>query len=100
MMNRIDFTQSLKSNISIEQIIKNHFDELMSIYNVLGEYGNIKIEGEFEEGAISFELKFKSKKDALVLYESVKNDRTVNIYDRQFTWCFEHNGKVILVKLV
>lgn len=98
-MDRIDFTHKVKSDISVEQIIKDHFDEMMSLYNVFGEYEDFKIEGDFSD-VISFGVKFKTKREALTLMKSNGTMRTISIYDRQFSWSFEHNGKEILVKLV
>jgi len=99
-MDRIDFTKSINANISIEQVVVNYFDEIMGIYNVLGEYSNFKLKGTFGEDGVSFELRFRKKKDAETLYDSIKSLKSIEIYDRQFNWNFEHNGKVILVNLV
>ena len=98
-MDRIDFTHKVKSNVSIEQIVRYYFDEIMSLYDVLGEYNDFNIQGNFSD-AITFNVKFKTKREALTLMKANSNPRTINIYDRQFNWSFEHNGKEILVNLV
>lgn len=85
-MDRIEFSNSI-DNISSEDIIKS-FDNIMTLYNIVGSYDNIKISkkpGELASFNITFEDE-ESVKNIIAICDGMK----IDIYNHSVTIKCEH----------
>lgn len=69
-MDRIEFVKSI-DNMVAEDIF-NKFDELMALYNLIGEYNNIKIKQTSSDVA-SFSIDFNDEDSANTFVNRINN---------------------------
>lgn len=84
-MDRLQFSKSINcksksKDISVEYLVKNHFNKTMALYNLIGDYENIQVQGTVSKNNISFSLLFKTKKEAVEMHNIV-NDTCFQIYN-------------------
>jgi len=68
-MDRIEFSESLGVDPSTQ--IKEHFNQIMGMYNLFGEYENLTIRGSVDNKELSFALLFKTEKEAKDMHRAV-----------------------------
>ena len=94
-MNRIEYVSSIDfSNIInnpdfndkriISGIIR-YFDEVMGLYDVLGNCRFVKINAcQNNDFSVSFNIELASKQDTDMLQSIIESNRTISIYGRTF----------------
>lgn len=97
-VDRICFTKNINGNISLEEIIKEYFDEVMALYDLIGVYNNFSIEGSIENAKIRFDITFNSKKDATFIF-SVVNGCVINKYNKLFKCNVQHIDNMLCIML-
>lgn len=98
-MDRVDFTKSIISEESIEDLIKNYFNETMALYNIVGEYDKrINIIHTHTNNIASFSITFKTKKEAKELYNVISGAK-INIYDSIYKVHSDLAEKIINITL-
>lgn len=101
-MNRVSFANSINFNVPIQQIILEYFDELMSLYDLICECTNFRIDGNVcDSQSISFNMTFENKDTARSIHNTIDNT-TICRYSKQFTCNTQHdiNSNVLNVRLV
>lgn len=95
----MDIEQFIKSigYSNFESAVVTFFDENMALYNLVGEYTDLQINGEVQGSSIKFNLNFKSKKDAKKMNELI-SDRILVVFDRRFIVNGTLNGSSITVE--
>jgi hypothetical protein len=96
---RIHFAQDISTEKTpVEDIIKKCFDEVMSLYNIIGNYTDNNVTSDFDD--LSFQIAFESEDEAKTILAATGTTHTVNIYGRQFSWSIQHKGKALIVHLL
>lgn len=81
-MNTIDFVKNIESE-DISSIIMNFFDEIMVLYNLVGNKQNIQINTDNDASLASFTLNMETEEDALELFDKL-NGSDFDVYDDGF----------------
>lgn len=87
-----EFLKSISYEDNIKAITQN-FDELMTLYHIIGNRGDIQISASSTQ-PISFELTMKSKVDAARLSEYM-NGLTFIVYGEPYNIAMEVDKKII-----
>lgn len=95
-MDRLQFSESL--GVNAETQIKEHFDEIMGMYNLFGEYEGISIKGSVSDSTISFDIIFKDHEEAKELGSGI-NGMCIKIYGISYTINSFYNSNIVTVIL-
>lgn len=95
-MDRIAFSKSI--GVDQELQIKDHFDQIMAIYNLFGECEDISIQGTVSGECISFNISLSCDEDALKLSNGIDEVYT-RIYGVLFKIHATVNGNNVTVHL-
>ena len=98
-MNTTDFVHNLNSD-NLSTTITNYFDELMVLYNLVGDRNDLDICTENNASRVTFTLLMESDDDARALYENL-NKSSFSVYNDRFNINMEINGasiKTIITK--
>ena len=95
-MDRLEFSESVGVDPEIQ--LRRHFDEVMGMYNLFGEFENISIKGSVKEESISFDLLFKDQKEAKELGTAIDGNNII-IYGLLYTIHSICTNKIINVSL-
>ena len=93
-MNTTDFIHNLNSD-DLSSIVVDCFDELMVLYNLVGDRQDLDICTETDASRVSFRLLMESEEDAKALYEDL-NASSFSVYNNKFNINMEINGASIL----
>lgn len=100
MVDRCGFIASLSSSSGtrVEDYILNHFEEVMLLYDIFGNFENLHI--SVDKNIINpFNISFTNEKDALEMNNLI-NGTTLHIYgDKYFIGSEVINNKLIKVTL-
>lgn len=94
-MDRIEFTESM--DIDIEDDIK-YFNQIMAMYDLVGDYENIKVNTVNGNNCISFELHFSSNEIASKMESALKN-HTITKFDKTYSVLTSLNDNIVNVSL-
>lgn len=86
------------NNIDDIQDIIKYFDELMALYDLIGQYGNIFINAN-NNNDISFDIIFKGYDDALKLYNVIQR-KEVSKYGHIYIPILTLNYNILNVRLI
>lgn len=95
-MDRLQFSESVGIDPEIQ--LKEHFDEIMGMYNLFGEFENISIKGPVKEESISFDLLFKDQKEAKELGTGI-NGNIIKIYGLLYTIHSSYSDTIVNISL-
>lgn len=80
-LDRLNFLKSIKGD-SLKNIINNHFESTMLLYNIMASFSDIDIRKN-EQQLASFLIKFSNEKDAINSIDIFNNSK-LHLYDRDF----------------
>ena len=83
-MDRLDFTSNINYNVPVtkEEAISNHFDEIMSLYDIIGII-EASIDATVEKEIMTFNIKAKSTKERSIMIERLSTF-TVNKFGHNY----------------
>lgn len=81
-MSTYEFIKSISSGDS-ENIITNFFDEIMVLYNLVGDRSDLSIYNNSNNMIAIFNIKMNTEKDANILYSSLNNS-DFSVYNTVF----------------
>jgi len=93
-MNTTDFIHNLNSD-DLSAVIINCFDELMVLYNIVGDRQDLDICTENGASQVTFRLLMETEEDAKALYEDF-NASSFSVYNDKFNINMEINGASVL----
>lgn len=95
---RIAFTKSINCN-DISHIVKDYFDEIMALYDLVGTYNNFYIKGDTDSGTtIVFSLIFETEEKAIQIFDTV-NGHTIRKYGRTFKCDIQLNSNILCITI-
>lgn len=98
-MNTIEFIHNLNSD-NLAAIIVNFFDEIMVLYNLIGDRQDLDICADNDASLATFTLLMESDEDANKLYKNLNNSY-FSVYNNKFIINMEIVGasiKTIIMK--
>lgn len=100
-MNRLDFAKSIDySDTNIETAIKEYFDEVMALYDLVARYNNFSIQSNISNTDISFNLTFNNKKE-LNIFKNIVSETRIYKYNKIFKCKInKHNDKMLQIYLI
>ena len=82
-MDRLDFTSHINYNVPVkEDAISKHFDEIMSLYDIIGIL-ETSIDASIEEETITFNIKTKTYQERSIIIERLSTF-TVNKFGHKY----------------
>ena len=83
-MDRLDFTSRINYNVPVdkEQAISKHFDEIMSLYDIIGII-EASIDASIEEEVMSFNIRTKNSQERSIMLNRLSTF-TVNKYGHNY----------------
>lgn len=96
-MNTSEFIQSIDSD-NIPFIIANFFEEIMVLYNLIGNMNNLNISSNSDASLATFILTMDSHEQALELYENL-NNTDFSVYEHRFYVSMQLNDKQIITTI-
>lgn len=96
-MNISEFANDISSGNTAD-MIKQYFDEVMVLYNVIGHRDEIKIVSTENTSVAQFNILANSNKDAEILYSKL-NGRYFNIYNTKFLISMALNENSIITNI-
>lgn len=81
-MSTYEFIKSIRSSDS-ENIITNFFDEIMVLYNLVGNRSDLSIYNNSDNMIAIFNIKMDTEKDANALYSNLNNS-DFSVYNTVF----------------
>lgn len=94
---RINFIKNIDCNISLIDIFKQYFDEVMALYDLVGTCKDFTVKGDVEE-TIIFNITFTKDSDAKKL-KSIIDNITITKYNRNFKCSVQHTNNTLCVNL-
>lgn len=84
-MDRIAFMQTLSTEGKLKDTIINYFDQIMGIYEIIGNlYPNINITiDESTSPSFIFTIKLDSTEDTNLIYRAL-NDKLISVYGHEY----------------
>lgn len=78
-MDRIEFSKSIK-DINITDLIKDHFNEIMILYDLMDKFNYTDISASIDKDIISFSIYFETIKEANIINQFINHMR-IPVYD-------------------
>lgn len=98
MQDRITFTKNIDCN-DISHIVKEYFDEIMALYDLVGTYNNFSIKSDTcSTPFILFNLTFESEVDSIQIL-NVVNGTEIRKYGKIFKCDVQLNSNVLIVTI-
>lgn len=97
-MNTIEFVHNLNSD-DLSSIITNFFDEIMVLYNLVGDRQDLDICTENDASLATFILLMESEEDATKLYNDL-NQSSFSVYSDRFDINMEINRASIKTTII
>lgn len=99
MQDRISFTKSIDCD-DISLMIKDYFDEVMALYDLVGTYKNFNIKSNSDDtiDMIVFNLIFKTNEDSMQIFNMV-NNAEIRKYHRTFKCDVQLNSNVLNITI-
>lgn len=97
-MNTIEFVHNLNSD-DLSSIITNFFDEIMVLYNLVGDRQDLDICTENDASLATFILLMESEEDAIKLYNDL-NQSSFSVYNDRFDINMEINRASIKTTII
>lgn len=102
-MNRVEFFQSIKNNITgTGDIITLFFDQYMILYDLIDNVDDICVLG-VDESSISFQLYFENKNTINTIVEKIKMQSVFIMYEKCYSISYSNitdNGIDIKISLM
>ena len=99
-MDRCEFINSLSSSsdMSVEEIILNHFEEVMILYNLVGNCDTMSITVD-NKIVDPFVISFDTKKDANIMQDLI-NGTFLHIYGYKYLINSIVEGKIVKLHII
>lgn len=94
---RINFIKNIDCNISLIDIFKEYFDEVMALYDLVGTYKDYTVKGDVDK-SIVFNITFTNEDDALKLKDIIDNI-TITKYNKSFRCSVQHISNTLCINL-
>ena len=96
-MNSMDFAHNFNSD-SLSSIITRFFDEIMVLYNLVGDRQDIDICTDDSASLATFILLMESEDDAKTLYNNLNNS-SFSVYNDKYDIIMEINKASVTTKI-
>lgn len=96
-MDRILFATSIGINVPIEVCIKEYFDEIMVLYDLMYSYKDFMIYGDIENSIITFRIECDNS--IIDRLKELLNNRSICKYNKQFICIAENVNDSLSIKL-
>ena len=83
-MDRLDFTSHINYNVPVkEKAICNHFDEIMSLYDIIGVLEASSIDATVDKEVITFNIRAKTSQERSIMLQRLSTF-TVNKFGHNY----------------
>lgn len=96
---RVQFANDISDSIPIEEILVNYFDELMCVYDLIGDIEYKKITASAIDDTIEFQIRMCSESSANRVMSLLTMKPMVIKYGRVINFRVDKAGKDITIKI-
>jgi hypothetical protein len=84
MVDRVSFTQGINYDNGVQPVLKGYFDDIMALYDLIGDRKDIHISTESSESSVRFNINLQSDDIAKELKDAIDN-KLIRKYNHTFT---------------
>lgn len=99
VFDRIQFLKEIEFPDSLECCIKEYFDHMMCMYNIVRYLPLSNIIMESNDSVVKFSLVYIDSSDADIIEERLKNTETLKIYKSVFSVSIDRNENTLNITL-
>lgn len=96
-MDRLEFSESIDIDRTVQ--LKDFFNEIMGLYNLIADYKNVSVSGSVKDQEVSFDLLFKTEKESKEMH-SLVNMKRIYLYGSSYMINSNINKKTLTLQLI